>query len=241
MQFIFQDPFASLNPRRRVVSIIAEPLIVTGGQSHHDAHDAARELMVRVGLDPRHADRFPAQFSGGQRQRIGVARALALRPEFVVCDEPVSALDISIQAQVINLLADLQDELGLTYLFIAHDLSVVRHVSDRVAVMYLGRLVELAPTEDLYYAPRHPYTRALLDAAPVADPDKRSTTSVLAGEIPSPLHPPSGCRFRTRCPRAQELCAREVPPLDPIDEGHLVACHFPLEAPRVQLRSSSQQ
>ena len=232
MQLVFQDPFSSLNPRRRVGSIIAEPLVV-----HRVAEGAALrqrvdQLMALVGLNPEDFNRLPAQFSGGQRQRIGVARALALNPDLVVCDEPVSALDISIRAQIVNLLADLQSELGLTYLFISHDLSVVRHVSDRIAVMYLGKIVEIAPKAELFDRPRHPYTSALLQAAPVPDPSARRTRPVPApGDIPSAIDPPSGCRFRTRCPRARARCAEEPPALvarmgDAV--SHLSACHFPL-------------
>jgi oligopeptide/dipeptide ABC transporter ATP-binding protein len=232
MQIVFQDPFSSLNPRRRIGSIIAEPLVV-----HHVAEgDALRRrvehLMTLVGLNPEHFNRFPAQFSGGQRQRIGVARALALQPDLVVCDEPVSALDISIRAQIVNLLADLQAELGLTYLFISHDLSVVRHVSNRIAVMYMGQIIETAPTAELFDRPRHPYTSALLQAAPVPGPSERRRRPVPApGDIPSPIDPPSGCRFRTRCPRAEPVCAQEEPALVARtgDVGsHMSACHFPL-------------
>jgi oligopeptide/dipeptide ABC transporter ATP-binding protein len=232
MQIVFQDPYGSLNPRRRVGATIAEPLVV-----HHVAEGEAlrrrvEQLMAQVGLNPEHFNRFPAQFSGGQRQRIGVARALALQPEFVVCDEPVSALDISIRAQIVNLLADLQDELGLTYLFISHDLSVVRHVSDRIAVMYLGKIVELAPKAELFERPRHPYTSALLQAAPIPDPSERRTRPVPApGDIPSAIDPPSGCRFRTRCPRAEARCAQEEPALVARMSdatSHVSACHFPL-------------
>ncbi len=233
MQVIFQDPYGSLNPRRRVGSIIGDPLTIHGVAHGRDLKHQVQEIMELVGLNPEHYNRFPAEFSGGQRQRIGVARALALRPKLVIADEPVSALDVSIQAQIINLLADLQELLGLTYIFIAHDLSVVRHVSDRVGVMYLGSLVELAPVEELYRSPRHPYTAALLSAVPLPNPDAVGARErvVLAGDVPSPVHIPSGCRFHTRCPKAQERCLVEEPRLDPRlgdGPGHLAACHFPV-------------
>jgi len=233
VQMIFQDPYGSLNPRRRVGSIIGDPFAIHDVADGQERKRRVQELMELVGLNPEHYNRFPAEFSGGQRQRIGVARALALRPELVVADEPVSALDVSIRAQVINLLADLQDELELTYVFITHDLSVVRHVSNRVAVMYLGEIVEVADRHDLYAAPRHPYSSALQSAIPVADPDEadRRAPVPVGGELPSPISPPGGCRFHPRCPKAQEQCAREAPHLevrfsDPA--SHRAACHFPL-------------
>ncbi|WP_018656463.1 ABC transporter ATP-binding protein [Actinomadura flavalba] len=234
VQMIFQDPYGSLNPRRRVGSIIGDPFAVHGLASGAERKRRVQELMELVGLNPEHYNRFPAEFSGGQRQRIGVARALALRPRLIVCDEPVSALDVSIQAQVINLLKDLQAEFGLTYVFIAHDLSVVRYVSDRVAVMYLGRIVESARAADLYTRPRHPYATALLSAASIADPDAAESAEriVLTGDVPSPVNPPSGCRFHPRCPKAADRCVDEDPPYvprlgDPRD--HRTACHFPVE------------
>jgi oligopeptide/dipeptide ABC transporter ATP-binding protein len=231
MQMIFQDPYNSLNPRRRVGSIIGDPFAIHGTVDGAARKREVQELMELVGLNPEHYNRFPAEFSGGQRQRIGVARALALRPKLVICDEPVSALDVSIQAQVINLLEDLQNEFKLTYIFIAHDLSVVRHVSDRVGVMYLGKVVELAAASRLYAEPKHPYTGALLSAIPVPDPDaaKDRERVILLGDVPSPIDPPSGCRFHPRCPKAQERCVHEVPPLEPKASGDLAACHFPLE------------
>ncbi|MET0491610.1 MAG: dipeptide ABC transporter ATP-binding protein [Actinoplanes sp.] len=233
LQMIFQDPYGSLNPRRRVGSIIGDPLAIHGIADGPDRQRRVQELMALVGLNPEHYNRYPAAFSGGQRQRIGVARAIALQPKLIVCDEPVSALDVSIQAQVINLLADLQDDLGLAYLFISHDLSVVRHVSDRVAVMYLGRIVETAPADQLYEQPRHPYTAALLSATPVADPDRADQRRpiLLTGDVPSPADPPAGCRFHPRCPIARPRCSVEAPALiarEPGDDTHLTACHFPL-------------
>jgi oligopeptide/dipeptide ABC transporter ATP-binding protein len=232
MQMVFQDPYGSLNPRRRVGSIIADPFAANKLISGPGRKDRVQELMELVGLNPEHYNRFPAEFSGGQRQRIGLARALALQPDLLVCDEPVSALDVSIQAQIINLLADLQEKLGLTYVFIAHDLSVVRHVSDRIAVMYLGRIVEVGETEALFSAPRHPYTRALLSAVPSPDPRiaAGSSSATLPGEAPSPIHPPDGCRFHPRCPLAQDRCRTDDPALGPGGggPGHPVACHFPL-------------
>ena len=235
MQMIFQDPYSSLNPRRRVGSIIGDPFAIHGSADGAARKREVQQLMELVGLNPEHYNRFPAEFSGGQRQRIGVARALALRPKLIVCDEPVSALDVSIQAQIINLLADLQAELGLTYLFIAHDLSVVRHVSDRIAVMYLGKIVELAATEDLFARPQHPYTNALLSAIPEFDEDERGRRQriVLTGDVPSPIDPPPGCRFHPRCPKARELCSAEEPPREAKAGGgeeQTVACHFPVEA-----------
>jgi oligopeptide/dipeptide ABC transporter ATP-binding protein len=228
MQMIFQDPYSSLNPRRRVGSIIGDPFAIHGIADGAERKAGVQELMELVGLNPEHYNRFPAAFSGGQRQRIGVARALALRPKLLVCDEPVSALDVSIQAQIINLLADLQQELGLTYVFIAHDLSVVRHVSDRIAVMYLGKIVELAPARELFERPQHPYTNALLSAIPeISRTGRRQRRIVLGGDVPSPIHPPSGCRFHPRCPKAQEICRREEPPL--AGNGSQVACHFPVQ------------
>ncbi len=234
IQMIFQDPYGSLNPRRRVGSIIADPFVIHGIGSRADRKRQVQDLMEVVGLNPEHYNRFPADFSGGQRQRIGVARALALRPKLVICDEPVSALDVSIQAQVINLLIDLQDEFKLTYLFISHDLSVVRHVSDRIAVMYLGKVVELAPADEIFNRPRHPYTRALLSALPVPDPDMADSRHriVLTGDLPTPTDPPSGCHFHPRCPKAQEDCTRIDPPLIPVlgdSPEHPTACLHPLE------------
>ncbi len=226
IQVVFQDPYASLNPRMSVGEIVGEGLFVHGMTNRRERESAVRELLKRVGLNQQHIHRYPHEFSGGQRQRIGIARALALRPKFVVCDEPVSALDVSIQSQVLNLLSDLQDEFQLTYLFIAHNLAVVRHLSTRVGVMYHGKIVELAEADELYNNPKHPYTKALLSAIPIPDPTVRRERIVLKGDLPSPANPPSGCRFHTRCPMAQEICKVEEPPLRDVGDGHLSACHF---------------
>ena len=231
MQMVFQDPYASLNPRKRVGSIIGDPMkIHRTGEQAASAGKRVQELLEIVGLSPEHYNRFPHEFSGGQRQRIGVARALALRPKLIVADEPVSALDVSIQAQMINLLEELQNDFNLTYLFIAHDLGVVRHVSDRIAVMYLGKLVELSPAEELYTRPIMPYTEALLSAVPIPDPDlsEQRQRIVLEGDVPSPISPPSGCRFHPRCRYATEICSQVEPPLADYGNGHLAACHHPL-------------
>lgn len=226
MQIIFQDPFSSLNPRKTITQIIGEPLLVHGVRSRKQREERVEQLLNVVGLRPEHMRRYPHMFSGGQRQRIGVARALALNPELVVCDEAVSALDVSIQAQVLNLLKDLQQEFGLTYLFISHDLHVVEHVSDRVAVMYLGKLVELAGGKTLYARPLHPYSQALLSASPMPDPGLKRKRIILKGDVPSPIHPPPGCRFHTRCPYVREVCSRDVPQLREVEPDHFVACHF---------------
>ena len=233
IQMIFQDPIGSLNPRRRVGSIIGDPYAIHGLASGTERKRLVQELMERVGLNPEHFNRFPAEFSGGQRQRIGVARALAFRPKLIICDEPVSALDVSIQAQVINLLVDLQADFGLTYIFIAHDLSVVRHVSKSIAVMYLGKVTEIAPADELFTAPRHPYTGALLSAVPVPNPDLSDQRQqiILVGDVPSPILPPTGCRFHPRCPKAVPVCVAEDPPLEPrLGDGpeHPAACHRPM-------------
>ena len=227
MQIIFQDPFSSLNPRKTVAHIIGEPLLVHGMHSRTKRDERVLELLTVVGLRKEHMRRYPHQFSGGQRQRIGVARALALNPKLIVCDEAVSALDVSIQAQVINLLKDLQDDFGLTYLFISHDLSVVEHVSDSVAVMYLGKIAEFAPSQALYQKPLHPYTQALLSAVPVPDPAlKRDARIILKGDVPSPIDPPTGCRFHPRCLYAKEICSQSEPELKEIDTDHFAACLF---------------
>jgi oligopeptide transport system ATP-binding protein len=230
MQMIFQDPYASLNPRKRVGQIVGDPLKLHGVASGDDLRRRVQSLLDRVGLSAEHYNRFPHEFSGGQRQRIGVARALALEPKLIIADEPVSALDVSIQAQIINLLEDLQDEFGLTYVFVAHDLGVVRHVSDRIAVMYLGKIVEIGPAADVYSHPIHPYTVSLLSAVPIPDPrlNQAREQVVLEGDVPSPANPPAACRFHTRCPRATEICSEVEPQLVDYGGGHWAACHHPV-------------
>jgi len=229
MQMIFQDPYASLNPRKRVGQIIGEPMELHGLADGRDVNRRVQDLLDRVGLSAEHASRYPHEFSGGQRQRIGIARALALKPKLIIADEPVSALDVSVQAQIVNLLKDLQTELGLSYLFVAHDLGVVRHVSDRVAVMYLGRIVESAPAGKLYDNPLHPYSNALLSAVPIPDPKLNISRErlVLEGDVPSPIDPPSGCHFHTRCPWATEVCTTDDPRLEELESAHVAACHHP--------------
>jgi peptide/nickel transport system ATP-binding protein len=235
VQMIFQDPYNALNPRHTVGAIISAPFQVQNVVPKGGVKPAVQELMERVGLNPEHYNRYPVEFSGGQRQRIGIARAIALRPKLVVCDEPVSALDVSIQAQILNLLRDLQNEFGIAYLFVAHDLAVIRQVSHRVAVMYLGHIVESAPRNVIYSTPLHPYTHSLLSAMPIPDPGAQRNRGriLLQGDLPSPINPPSGCVFRTRCFQAQERCAVEVPPLRELEPGHFVACHFPISAAEV--------
>ncbi|MGR6917332.1 ABC transporter ATP-binding protein [[Actinomadura] parvosata] len=234
MQMIFQDPYSSLNPRHTVGTIVGAPFRIQGVETEHGIKKAVQDLLGLVGLNPEHYNRYPHEFSGGQRQRIGIARTLALKPKLIIADEPVSALDVSIQAQVVNLLEDLQNELDLTYVVIAHDLSVVRHISDRVAVMYLGKIVEIADRKRLYDSPMHPYTNALLSAVPVPDPKSRKERERirLTGDVPSPLNPPPACRFHTRCWKAQEICKQVEPPLAELASGHRVACHFPENAPQ---------
>ena len=224
MQVIFQDPYSSLNPRQNILSIVSEPMVIHKIGSKSERQDRVAGLLEKVGLDPSYMRRYPHEFSGGQRQRIGIARALALDPKMIVCDEPVSALDVSVQAQVVNLLQDLQSELGLTYLFISHGLAVVEHISNRVAVMYLGKIVEIADAQELYSDPLHPYTKALLSAIPIPDPKQKRERIVLKGDVPTPIDPPSGCRFRTRCPWAIDDCAKVVPKLREITPGHTAAC-----------------
>ncbi|MCA9474060.1 MAG: dipeptide ABC transporter ATP-binding protein [Nitrospirales bacterium] len=229
MQIIFQDPYSSLNPRMTVGAIVGEPLIIHGLAKGKDLQEKVSQLLARVGLRPEHHARYPHEFSGGQRQRVGIARALALRPKFIVCDEAVSALDVSIQAQIINLLKDLQQEFQLAYLFITHDLNVVEYLAQRIAVMYLGKLAEVAPVADLFRAPKHPYTQALLSANPIPDPARQRTRIMLQGDVPSPLHPPTGCRFHTRCPEVMDVCKNIEPPLIQIDSDgppHQVWCHL---------------
>lgn len=226
MQMIFQDPYASLNPRWTVQQVLEEPLLTHGTHSKEEIKQRVAELMELVGLSPQQAGRFPHEFSGGQRQRIGIARALALNPKFIVCDEPVSALDVSIQAQVLNLMKDLQEKFSLTYLFISHDLSVVKFISDRVGVMYLGKLVELAQTEDIFAEPLHPYTKALMSAVPVPDPEAKREQIVLSGDVPSALNPPQGCAFHTRCPVAMDVCKSVVPKWQEVSAGRQIACHL---------------
>jgi peptide/nickel transport system ATP-binding protein/oligopeptide transport system ATP-binding protein len=240
IQMIFQDPYSSLNPRKTVGSIVGEPFAIHGLHEGGGRRKAVQELMEQVGLNPEHYNRFPHEFSGGQRQRIGVARALALRPKLIIADEPVSALDVSIQAQILNLLRDLQRDFDLTLVFIAHDLSVVRHMCDRVAVMYLGKIVELADSDALFGHPRHPYTGALLSAVPVPEPGlaSRRRRQILTGDVPSPTNPPAACRFHTRCPKCEEICTVETPPLEPKDGGNLAACHFPLTDAEVEAQAT---
>jgi oligopeptide transport system ATP-binding protein len=242
MQMVFQDPFTSLDPRWTVASLVEEPLMAYGEGSRQQRRERVNELLDLVGLDPvRYGDRHTRELSGGQCQRVAVARALALSPKLILCDEPVSSLDVLVQAQVLNLFEKLREELGLSYLFIAHDLALVKQVSDRVAVMYLGKLCEIGPVRSIFTGPLHPYTLALLNSIPSPDPTvgRRDTASVISGELPSPLDPPSGCRFRTRCPRAADLCAAEVPELRQLGDGHLVACHFPLSAADSPVRATA--